>query len=579
VESCAVDCQPPANDTCANAAVLELGVLTEGTTRLAAIDYDPQAGPDVFYRFTLAEAGIVELTLKATTEPQWDTFLFLIQGESCDRNTMFANEIANNDDFPGVGSSWIQYRALPAGTYTVVVSGYSASSFGAFTLKDMVIGENAPTITEGVAYTAGDSLIVRFAGVDVDENVQTAKIVVVDDDGLILPVADEDENLVNVELVVGAEGAYVAYAVLPWSEDLAEAKTAIITAIDSIDLESEAFEAAIAPQPEKAEGEVCDPRKWDDHCVAHSACFKQEDGTFECVHVNAPTISLAKAYLLDDAVSIGVLIQGADIEKDATALHIVIVDVEGDPLMIETEDGTEVPLQGTFELEGSIVWAEDANTFEIRMPVSLPEVFEDAAGAQLELIDATGEVSEAIIANFEAPPELESGAVCDQMGVFGTCPAGTFCIGEDVTVCAVAKVECPADYDVIELEFADNHTITYDGDTTDSELYLGGSCGGGAGANVHHLVLPIAGTVTITTIDTADEEADTVLYVRTHCGVGQSELACNDDAEGLGAYTSLAILEDMQAGDELFVFVDGYAGWFSAWTGEYTLKIGVTAAE
>ncbi len=65
-----------------------------------------------------------------------------------------------------------------------------------------------------------------------------------------------------------------------------------------------------------------------------------------------------------------------------------------------------------------------------------------------------------------------------------------------------------------------------------------------------------------------------MLYVRTHCAVAASELGCNDDAEGLGTLSELT-LEGLEAGQELFIFADGFFGQ----QGAYTLTLNVVRPE
>jgi len=93
------------------------------------------------------------------------------------------------------------------------------------------------------------------------------------------------------------------------------------------------------------------------------------------------------------------------------------------------------------------------------------------------------------------------------------------------------------------------------------ESALEGACGGGNGAEVAlRFVTPEAGTwrVLVTPAD-PDAEFDTVLYVREGCLDPDTELDCNDDFD-YPARTDSRVVFDAEAGAEVYLVVDAYAG-------------------
>ncbi|MCK6574051.1 peptidoglycan DD-metalloendopeptidase family protein [Myxococcota bacterium] len=94
---------------------------------------------------------------------------------------------------------------------------------------------------------------------------------------------------------------------------------------------------------------------------------------------------------------------------------------------------------------------------------------------------------------------------------------------------------------------------------TDGESASAGSCGGAGAEQVVRFTAPSTG---LWAIDTEGATYDTVVYVRATCGDVNTELACDDDG---GTGTTSAVRVDLNAGDNVFIFVDGYAengAWF-----------------
>ena len=122
---------------------------------------------------------------------------------------------------------------------------------------------------------------------------------------------------------------------------------------------------------------------------------------------------------------------------------------------------------------------------------------------------------------------------------------------------AVRVVDFTAETALIE---GDTWTLETESDPA-GESTLEGACGGGNGAEVAlRFVTPEAGTwrVLVTPAD-PDAELDTVLYAREGCLDPETELDCNDDFD-YPARTDSRVVFDAEAGAEVFLIVDAYAG-------------------
>lgn len=135
-------------------------------------------------------------------------------------------------------------------------------------------------------------------------------------------------------------------------------------------------------------------------------------------------------------------------------------------------------------------------------------------------------------------------------------------------------VACPADA-VLLNDFPAADGWRYEGTTEAQDSHAEGTCGGGAGDVVHRFVAPSDGEATfrVRPRGLPADDTDPVLYVRTACGPGGTELACADD--GLDASLQPEVSVELREGQEVFVFVDGYLDEDTgAWRGPYTLEIG-----
>jgi hypothetical protein len=98
--------------------------------------------------------------------------------------------------------------------------------------------------------------------------------------------------------------------------------------------------------------------------------------------------------------------------------------------------------------------------------------------------------------------------------------------------------------------------------TTVGEDTAGGSCSTPTGPEaIYQLQIPGGGAVCL---DTNGSDFDTILYVRTDCGDGATEVGCDDDG-GEAVRSQLALMAE--GGVTYFIFVDGYLEQ----SGDYTL--------
>ena len=95
-----------------------------------------------------------------------------------------------------------------------------------------------------------------------------------------------------------------------------------------------------------------------------------------------------------------------------------------------------------------------------------------------------------------------------------------------------------------------------------------GTCPSGTGLNdLFTFVAPEAGTYVF---ETAGQRGDTVMWVRTACGISgaAAELGCSDDEPGLGRFSRVS--GDLRNQQRVYVFVDSFS---AEERGAYTLTV------
>lgn len=137
---------PPANDTCATATAITIGTPVTGTTAGAKRNYSAgldasactgslQPGPDVVYTVDLAAAQQITVTLSGL-EPTYDGGVSLVgpgAAALCDAMPIATCVAGADDKFAGQTETFT-YTAVTAGTYFVIVDGYTPEDGGAYTL-------------------------------------------------------------------------------------------------------------------------------------------------------------------------------------------------------------------------------------------------------------------------------------------------------------------------------------------------------------------------------------------------------------------------------------------------------------
>jgi hypothetical protein len=141
---------------------------------------------------------------------------------------------------------------------------------------------------------------------------------------------------------------------------------------------------------------------------------------------HAPTAADATVVYNDAAGSIGVTINGADVDGDVVGFGLAIFDVDGMPIVAADEAGGLIdlgvdPSELTWQDDGSVVF-RGGRFFNGEAPP-----FETIGAIAVDLFDATGLRSAQLQAEIVPPGVLEPDAACDLSGAFDVCPDGTVC--------------------------------------------------------------------------------------------------------------------------------------------------------
>lgn len=142
----------------------------------------------------------------------------------------------------------------------------------------------------------------------------------------------------------------------------------------------------------------------------------------------------------------------------------------------------------------------------------------------------------------------------------------------DAAVPDAAIIDCPADVLATAVDVnahPDGEGFTYAGDTTAAADSTSSPCGGAGSPDVlHRFVAPRAGTWRVDTESTTPKW-DTILALRALC-LDDAAISCNDDAAFPPLSQATATLE---AGEVLYIVVDGHAGGANPDRGAYTLSV------
>ena len=142
----------------------------------------------------------------------------------------------------------------------------------------------------------------------------------------------------------------------------------------------------------------------------------------------------------------------------------------------------------------------------------------------------------------------------------------------DAALPDAAIVDCPPDVLVTAIDVnahPDGTGFRYVGDTTAAADATSSPCGGAGSPDVlHRFVAPAAGNWRIDTESTAPKW-DTLISLRATCQDAEA-ITCNDDA----AFPPLSqVTTPLEAGEVLYIVVDGHAGGANPDRGAYVLSV------
>ena len=279
-----------------------------------------------------------------------------------------------------------------------------------------------------------------------------------------------------------------------------------------------------------------------------------------------PLLEAAAAWMNDENGSTLVEVSGLAGNVDLSGVQYRFLDAADEviPSRLQVE-----PLQ--FGLQFITMEREDGRTafsgalsFNAEIEAARrPEVTQMEVG----IYDVLGAVSPLVLVPVADPEQLEIGDLCDLVGARDQCPEGTECFIRDPVfdegpACHPSGEGCPGTWTVTDLDMfeQDNGTWRFPGnlrrDNPPLQEHGVGSCPGATGQNdLFRFTAPAAGTYRF---ETSGMLGDTILWVRSECGVDgpAAELGCNDDGPGLGRFSRVDARLD--GGQSVYVFVDAF---------------------
>ncbi len=288
-----------------------------------------------------------------------------------------------------------------------------------------------------------------------------------------------------------------------------------------------------------------------------------------------PTLNTAELFANADASVLGFQLEGGDPDLDVRAFSVRLFDADGADLL-----GEDAPVD--LRLEAGELTFPRPGRVSVRAVRLLGLDARSIAAVEVGLVDAFGGRSGLRRVVPQVTPVVARGEVCDAEAAFAACtprplPGRRRRRADPEGTCQEVRDDCPAEFgpiaDLSDPAFRVGDTAwAYAGDSTLRGDQGAGSCGGfGAPDEPMRFEAPVDGLYVFRT--SVADGRDTVMYIRSRCDAAEpdAELDCNDDAPGGGTLNSELTLA-LQAGDVVYVFVDGFGGAFG---GPFTLNIEV----
>jgi hypothetical protein len=289
-----------------------------------------------------------------------------------------------------------------------------------------------------------------------------------------------------------------------------------------------------------------------------------------------PIIRRVRAFINRQDGGLGLQINGRDEDNNVTNFTIEYFFENGESLFagensgpIELEFSKLQQGRGDFEGFWTIPFLVDANVDLLTL-----------AEAKVTVLDETGNVSPETTVSLLDTPTVDDGEQCDLNRGLSRCGETSLCetASGGRTTCGPAVAECPEYYNVIDLNAEGG---TFEGDTSGQPTYGVGTCGGGSASQVFSFTADAGGQYSFQAEPTgiapgAMGSPDTLMWIRSHCRFSDwvAELGCNDDVNTQAGDLSSIINLDLEAGQTVYIFIDGYSrNGEVGWTGPFILNV------
>lgn len=555
----------------ASPAVIE-DVLDPADNWYGSCSPEFSVGNDVIVRYRAAETGYHRFTTEGSPV---DTLLLALR--DC---TDGFSEIACNDDAPDSRQSRIVLHLEEGQEVFLVVDTVDVKQAAPFRLAAERVELTRPTIGDANAYAIADPKLngVRATGANPDGRITGFEMALYRTSGgaIIEPTVFEIRN-VNWATVTETGGEYFFEAAFALGGGTGPTVGKIeFRVIDENGLASDPVTLTVQEPPTLDRGTACDPTGLFGRCAAGDACVPGPGGTgFVCAKATAPVLTQATGFRNLVDWTWGVVVEGTDDEDDIIGVRLYPKDSEGVGLPIDTT-GRAVRTFHWSTNEGGITRGIVAMDAVFRgvctNPTTAQQCWKDTlqavATVEVELIDATGKLSEKFEIVLGDSPDAALGEACDPWGATGRCPDGAVCWNADPAapeICQADPPICPEGY-AMDVLVPNGQKWTYDGDNRDAEAHGRTSCGAGGPSDVIVFTAPATGTYRFETSN-LQPGVDTVLAVRSYCQLPGYELACNDNAAGT---PESRVFLAMEMDETVFIVVDSVDG---ASLGTYLLTV------